>query len=89
MGTSRGSAAPLQGGAPFVPWRTVDLEHALEQNVFTLQAPPPLLHGALRQTLREGLELTRDGQDATAVALRRVGFLLRTFFSDLLARSLC
>ena len=60
-----------------MPWRTVDFEHALEQNVFTLQAPPPLLHEALRQTLRAGLELTRDGQDATAVT---VDFFCAQFF---------
>ena len=39
----------------------------LAQRVFTLQSPPRIMRGALRQVLREGLELIRDGPDAQSV----------------------
>ena len=70
------SPAPLQGVANQEFWRTVDLAETLQQRVFTLQAPPHSLRGALRQTMRQGLELIRDGREAHAVDMGWKLFLL-------------
>lgn len=47
-------------------WATRDLADEFQRRVYTLQAPPPFLRGALRAALHAGLARIRDDPDSPA-----------------------
>ncbi|CAK9047629.1 unnamed protein product [Durusdinium trenchii] len=47
-------------------WATRDLADEFQRRVYTLQAPPPFLRGALRAALHAGLAQIRDDPDSPA-----------------------